>query len=129
MHRSETGALAYDLTGASLRSGYHGTSSGWYVQAVYQFIPRWRAGLRYDALQTSSPMIGLVATGVLSPIDFPALLRGSPDRATVMVDWNPSEFTRIRVQYALDDARLDGRDGELFIQYLYGIGAHGAHKF
>ena len=134
MHRTESGTLAYDLTGltmagADLAGAYRGTASGWYVQAVYQFIPRWRAGLRYDALQTSTPTIGLVTTAILSPLDFPTLLHGSPDRTTVMMDWNPSEFTRIRVQYALDDARPDGRDREFFIQYLYGIGAHGAHKF
>jgi hypothetical protein len=46
-----------------------------------------------------------------------------------MLDWSPSEFSRLRVQYALDDARLEQRDRQFLIQYLYGIGAHGAHKF
>jgi hypothetical protein len=33
------------------------------------------------------------------------------------------------VQYALDDARLDERDHQFLIQYIYSLGAHGAHKF
>jgi hypothetical protein len=47
-----------------------------------------------------------------------------------MLDWNPSEFSRLRVQYAWDEARDGGgTDRQLQLQYLYGIGAHGAHKY
>jgi hypothetical protein len=46
-----------------------------------------------------------------------------------MFDWNPSEFTRIRLQYAQDTARRDITDNQFFIQYIYSLGAHGAHKF
>jgi hypothetical protein len=54
---------------------------------------------------------------------------------SLMLDWNPSEFTRLRAQYDLDDARDDGslfsRNGDRVfrLQYLFGIGAHGAHKY
>jgi len=129
MHRTESGQLAFDLTGADLSDYYRASEDGWYVQAIYQFIPRWRAGLRYDSLDSGLPRIGLVARGALSALEFPALLPGSPDRTAVMIDYNPSEFTRIRMQYALSNARPDGRDREFFVQYLFGIGAHGAHKF
>jgi hypothetical protein len=47
-----------------------------------------------------------------------------------MLDWNPSEFSRLRAQYAWDDARDAGaRDQQFRLQYIYGIGAHGAHKY
>jgi hypothetical protein len=46
-----------------------------------------------------------------------------------MLDWNPSEFTRLRAQIAWDDARDAERDHEFFLQYIYSIGAHGAHKY
>ena len=47
-----------------------------------------------------------------------------------MFDWSPSEFSRLRAQYAWDEARDDGdTDRQLRLQYLYGIGAHGAHKY
>jgi hypothetical protein len=130
MHRRESGELAFDVDGASLADAYRSTQSGWYVQGVYQFLPRWRAGLRYDALDSGTTDIGLVTSGALTTGDFPALLTGDPARTTVMVDWNPSEFTRLRLQYAWDEARDDGdTDRQFFLQYLYGIGAHGAHKY
>jgi len=130
MHRTEDGSLAFDTTGINAISDYRSSQDGWYVQGVYLFEPRWRVGLRYDALDSGNPRIGLVNTGLLPRADFPALLSGSPDRVTVMLDWSPSEFSRLRAQYAWDDARLDNqRDRQFLIQYLYGIGAHGAHKF
>ena len=130
MHRKESGDLTFDLEGAALTDAYRSTQSGWYVQGVYQFRPRWRAGLRYDALDSGDTDIGLVDSGALTSGDFPALLSGDPTRMTLMLDWNPSEFTRLRLQYAWDDARDAGdTDRQLFLQYLYGIGAHGAHKY
>jgi hypothetical protein len=131
LQRKERGQLLFDADGASLGGGYSSNQSGWYVQSVYQFRPRWRAGARYDSLHSGSPSIGLVGSGLLPRVDFPALLGASPERETLMLDYNPSEFTRLRLQYAWDDSRdLPGeRDRELFLQYQYGIGAHGAHKF
>jgi hypothetical protein len=80
-------------------------------------------------MESGNPRIGLVESGLIERSAFPALLANSPDRVTLMLDWSPSEFSRLRVQYALDDARLEQRDRQFLIQYLYGIGAHGAHKF
>ena len=128
-HRTEDGQLAFDTTDANIVGDYRSGQSGWYVQSVYLFRPRWRAGLRYDSMESGNPLIGSVASGLIERSAFPALLSNSPDRVTVMLDWSPSEFTRLRVQYALDEARLDQRDRQFLIQYLYGIGAHGAHKF
>ena len=129
-HRKEDGQLAFDTEGLGLSDTFISKQSGWYLQGVYQFRPRWRAGVRYDSLDSGSPDIGLVDTGVLPPESFPALLAASPDRISVMLDWSPTEFSRLRAQYAWDDARDSGsRDRQLFLQYLYGIGAHGAHKY
>ena len=130
MHRRETGELAFDTEGSNLSDDYSSTQSGWYLQGVYQFLPRWRAGLRYDSLDSGTPRIGLVDSGVLPLSAFPALLPADPDRISIMLDWNPSEFTRLRAQYDWDDARDEGdRDRAFRLQYIYGIGAHGAHKF
>lgn len=130
MHREETGDLTFDVENAELADSYRSEQDGWYLQSVYQFLPRWRAGLRYDALDSGTPAIGLVSSGLLTVADFPSLLSGDPSRTTVMVDWNPSEFSRWRLQYAWDEARDDGpSDKQLNLQYLFGIGAHGAHKY
>jgi hypothetical protein len=129
MHRTEDGRLAFDLTGRNLEGGYHSAQSGWYVQAVYGFVQRWRTGLRYDSMHSGTPNIGLVDTGVLPLSAFPALESASPDRVTFMIDWSLSEFSRLRAQYAWDEARLRERDRQFLLQYIMSIGAHGAHKF
>jgi hypothetical protein len=129
MRRRERGDLAFDVDGVNLSDLYRSSQSGWYVQSVYQFIPRWRIGARYDQLHSGSPRIFLVESGALSLQDFPALLSGSPSRVTTMLDWNPSEFSRLRAQVAWDDARDAERDHQFFLQYIYSIGAHGAHKY
>ncbi|MGH8249784.1 MAG: hypothetical protein ACREVI_03640 [Steroidobacteraceae bacterium] len=128
--RKENGQLSFDVDGPRLSGTFESEPSGWYLQGVYQFRPRWRAGLRYDALDSGTPEIGLVDANLLPPESFPALLAGNPDRISVMFDWSPTEFSRLRAQYAWDEARDDGRrDRQLFLQYLYGIGAHSAHKY
>jgi hypothetical protein len=128
--REEKGQLAFDTEGLGLSDSYRSKQSGWYVQGVYQFQPRWRAGVRYDSLDSGTARIGLVDSGALSPESFPALLAGDPERVSLMLDWSPSEFSRIRAQYAWDEARDDGeRDRQFRLQYIYGIGAHAAHKY
>jgi len=129
MQRSEEGQLAYDVEGLGLSDSYDSDQSGWYVQAVYQFLPRWRAGLRYDSLDAGTTDIGLVNSGVLSPEDFALLRPAFPERTSVMLDFSLSEFSRLRAQYALDDARDSSTDEQFFLQYILSLGAHGAHRF
>ena len=129
LQRTEDGQLAATINQLTLAAPYRSRQSGWYLQGVYQFLPRWRVGARYDALDSGTPQIGLVDSGLLPSSIFPTLTPASPSRVSLMFDWNPSEFTRLRAQYAWDDARLDNRDRQLLLQYLYSIGAHGAHKF
>ena len=40
-----------------------------------------------------------------------------------------SEFSRLRAQYAWDNARDAATDEQFFLQYVYSLGVHGAHKF
>jgi len=132
MHRTESGQLAFDVTGVTgrnLAGDYNSSQSGWYLQAVYEFVQRWRAGLRYDSMQSGTPRIGLVQLGLLPFAAFPSLASASPERTTIMVDWSLSEFSRLRAQYAWDDARATERDRQLLLQYIFAMGAHGAHKF
>jgi hypothetical protein len=130
MHRTESGALAFDVTGQNLSGAYDSSQSGWYVQAVYEFMQRWRAGLRYDSMDSGHPDIGLVSSGLLPLAAFPALLPATPDRTTLMVDWSLSEFSRLRALFAWDEARANNEhDRQLLLQYIFSIGAHGAHKF
>jgi hypothetical protein len=129
MQRQEDGDLRYTDLLSALDGSYSSDQSGWYVQGVYQFLPRWRMGARYDSLDSGSTKIGLVQDGLLTREDFPVLMPGTPSRTTLMFDWSPSEFSRLRAQYAWDDASAGPTDQQFFLQYIYALGAHGAHKF
>ncbi len=130
--RTENGDLTYDTAAASLGTmsgAYRSRQSGWYLQSIYQFMPQWRAGYRYDRLAAGSTGLGLVDTGALSAADFPILGAYSPTRNTFMVDWSGSEFSRVRLQFARDRSRRDETDNQVFLQYIMSLGAHGAHAF
>ena len=130
--RSESGTLNYDLqaqAGGPASGSYASTQSGWYLQGVYQFVPRWRLGARYDRLDSGTPQVGLVSDGTLVPADFSILQPARPSRSTVMLDWSPSEFSRLRLQLAADRSRSTETDRQIFLQYIMSLGAHGAHQF
>ena len=94
---------------------------GIYVQGLYQ-IDRWRIGARYDVLDL------LKKDYILSGARMG--LGKQPWRATGALEFNPSEFTRIRLQYARDESARDGKaNNELYLQMQVGIGAHAAHSF
>lgn len=127
--RREKGDLGFDVAGANLSGDYRSRQSGFYAQAVYQFMPRWRAGYRFDRLDSGSSDIGLVENGSLSAADFPALAAYKPRRDSVMVDWSASEFSRVRLQLARDRSRPDAVDNQVWLQYIVNLGAHGAHGY
>jgi hypothetical protein len=131
----QNGQLTYDDSGGSALFGpvtgaFDTRQSGWYLQGVYQFIPRWRFGYRYDRLNFGTVNNGIVQNG-LGPVaaDFPVLTPHNPSRNTVMLDWSPSEFSRLRLQYAADKSRIGPTDDQFIVQYIYSLGAHGAHGF
>ena len=95
--------------------------SGWYAQAVYQPFPRWRFGARADHLSADTPGPAWVGTPL-----YP--LGDDPKRYSLMVDWSNSEFSRLRFQYNYDIA-TGLSDNQFGLQYIFSIGAHGAHTF
>ena len=120
-----SGDLTYDSNGAlglTQTDAYSANQSGWYLQGIWQFMPMWRVGFRYDRLNQGTPDYGANAA-------FLATDPFSPQRATVMFDWTPSEFSRVRLQYAQNKERPGLTDNEFFLQYILTLGAHGAHKF
>jgi hypothetical protein len=95
--------------------------SGWYAQAIYQPFPRWRFGARIDHLSADTPDMMWEGTPLYPSGDDPA-------RYSLMVDWSNSEFSRLRFQYNRDRAS-DFTDNQFGLQYIFSIGAHGAHAF
>lgn len=130
--RRESGTLTYDTQAESLGTAagaYASAQSGWYLQGVYQFMPHWRTGVRYDKLYSGTLNIGLVNSGALTAADFPRLAAYNPSRTSLMFDYSPSEFSRLRLQLAQDKSRSDATDNQIFLQYIMSLGVHGAHTF
>lgn len=122
--RTENGTAVYDVDSvgsAANADAYRTAQSGWYVQGVYQFAPRWRAGMRFDQLSSGTIEAGSNTALVEAP--------SKPKRTSVMLDWSLSEFSKIRMQYSHDQSRVDTGDRQLFVQYQMSLGAHGAHSY
>jgi hypothetical protein len=97
------------------------TQTGFYAQGVYQFMPQWRVGLRYDQVQANS--LGPTFAG--TTLDN---LGTTPRRYSAMIDYSTSEFGRFRLQYENDHSRPQTAN-EFILQYIVSLGAHGAHQY
>jgi hypothetical protein len=100
---------------------YDADQKGYYLQGVYQFMPRWRVGLRYDNLHADDPGAAFAGTALDTQ-------GHDPERWSAMIDFSRTEFSRLRLQYSIDDS-LTETDNQVYVQYIMSIGAHGAHSF
>jgi hypothetical protein len=92
-------------------SGGDQRAFGYYVSTDYQFARRWFAGIRYDAADRAED----------------ASLRDSAG-SFVLTFW-PSEFSQIRGQFRRTKYGEGTTANEVLFQFLFSIGAHGAHAF
>ena len=126
LHRKESGTVSLDACPVdgicSGGSAYHGTAEGWYVQGVYQWMPQWRVGLRYDRMTSDNTVAGLYQPMQLQANGY------TPHRESAMVDFSNSEFSRIRLQFNRDQSGPKAYN-EVFLQYIVAMGAHPAHTF
>jgi hypothetical protein len=131
--RDESGSLNCDdadpldpsACAGGLSGPYRSEQSGMYAQAVYQFMPHWRTGYRYDKLWRGDADFngGDIGSTIASLADY------NPSRHSLMMDWSPSEFSRVRLQFS-EDRSMKGQDeSQWLVQYIHSLGAHGAHKF
>jgi hypothetical protein len=86
-------------------------SFGYYASGEYQFARRWFSGLRWDWSERAS----------------------NPDQrdrgpSLTLTFW-PSEFSQVRGQYRRTSYAEGVVANELLFQFLFSIGAHGAHTF
>jgi len=116
------GALRVDPSGSDVIDRLRMAQSGAYLQGVWQFMPRWRVGLRGDWLQTGRTDYGANAAGLEASAY-------KPTRQTAMLDFSPSETSRLRLQLAHDRARPGTADRQLVLQYTMSLGAHAAHAY
>jgi hypothetical protein len=98
------------------------TQDGLYAQAVYGLFSRWTVGLRFDT-------IGLTNT-IESGGERVSL--PSSHRYTADLTFNPTEFSRLRAQYAHGVFEVGGARetyNQVYVQFQMSLGAHGAHRF
>ena len=84
---------------------------GMYLFGEYQFARRWFAGARYDFSERA--------------IDTSLRDKGG----SLMLTFWPSEFSQVRGQYRHTRYAEGVKANEVLIQFLFSIGAHGAHVF
>jgi hypothetical protein len=122
LRSTRDGSMVFDSAGAATPGSFRSVQSGWYLQGVYQFMPRWRFGLRTERLNPGTPDYG-ANNGAL------AVDTGRARKNSLMLEHNPSEFSRLRLQLAQDRARPGPADWQWLLQYQMSLGAHGAHGY
>ncbi len=131
-YRDEDGRDDFTEDGDTAVLDYDGTQKGLYAQLVYQFMPQWRIGARYDWLSADNDL-RVIDAGGLDPdevLEESALNADGHDpyRWSLMADWSPSEFSRLRLQYNYDKSGTSV-DNQWTLQYIMSLGSHGAHEF
>ncbi len=115
---------------------------GFYAQLIYRFAKRWNVGVRYGMTDTDTPVqeeeeLEIEPEGVLSVArneegeeeeEMLGLL-GRAYRISPMLTFNPTEYSRIRLQYDYLNQNYDANQHALYLQFQYSIGAHGSHPF
>lgn len=122
LDRKESGDITDIGTTASSR--YDGKQSGWYAQAVYQFMQHWSVGVRRGELDSNNRGDNgtVLDSAGLGNTDH------KPYRNSAMLQWKPSEFSRIRLQYNDDHSSIE-TNRAILLQYTFALGSHGAHQF
>ncbi|MCL1973094.1 MAG: hypothetical protein FWG57_08965 [Endomicrobia bacterium] len=119
LFRNEEGEYEDTLTSAV--ADIDDSTSGFYAQAVYKFMKKYRVGYRYALLNALKTPAGFEGTALDSE-------GHNPQMHSLMAEYNTSEFGRFRAQYNYD--KTHGRaDSQVILQYVITFGAHGAHTF
>jgi hypothetical protein len=118
--RHENGRLGIGGETGEVQMHQHGA----YIQTVYLFRPKWRVGLRYDRLGSHNHAD---SHEILHEANLEA--HGyHPHQATIMLDYSPSEFSRIRLQHNRDHSS-ERLNRIVMLQFIVSLGAHGAHAY
>lgn len=95
---------------------------GFYSQLIWGFTPGWSAGLRYE-----------YATGSGEGVEHREEDSARDDRTRIspLLAYQPSEFSRVRLQYNYDDAEHleDGTAHTVWLGLEFLYGTHPAHKY
>jgi hypothetical protein len=101
---------------------------GYYASGDYQFARRWFFGGRFDRSQRFFSYNPLDQTVVLNPAIATQPLFQDTGGSLILTYW-PSEFSQIRAQLRRTAYEKSITANELLFQFMFSIGAHGAHPF
>jgi hypothetical protein len=98
--------------------------SGFYSSVIYKMDTNWRMGLRYDDILENDIIIGGDNKNETDDMN----------KYSAMLEYNFSEFNRLRLQYNRDNSKYDTngkhvRNDEIILQMNLSIGSHGSHSF
>jgi len=113
--------MDHDLQPVLIGSQKVSVQDGYWLQAIYGFRPRWRAGLRWEQL-------GLTNRARLP--DGSRFAYAPSYRIAWVTDYRPSDASRLRFQFARGEYELEnGREGawEFFFQLTAEFGARCTH--
>ncbi len=124
MYRDQKGTeYSFDNAGNLTTEKVSKKQAGFYAQLVARFHKQWRAGVRYELINKNDVKVG--ANPVWAPDNLPAYY--------AMLEYTPTEFSRIRLQVGENRAFYQGQTRkpvkEVILQFNFAIGAHGAHPF
>jgi len=89
---------------------------GFYSQALWGFTSGWVAGLRGEFVTSDTAA-------------FDSELRLDRTRISPNLNWYPTEYSKLRMQYNYDHRQRYGEDHSVWMQLEFLLGAHAAHKF
>jgi hypothetical protein len=123
LYRDQKGTK-YKYEGSTLETAeLKKKQGGFYTQLVFKFDRRWRAGVQYNLINKNDVKENRVNLNLSS--NLPAYY--------AMLEYNPTEFSRIRFQVGQNRAFFHhgSREtvNEFILQFNFAIGAHGAHPF
>lgn len=123
-------SFSQDLTPyAAIAPGRIRTPFGMYASGEYQFGRRWFAGARFDRSQR---ICGIPTTDWPTTTPCPVSQIGSMLQDTggsLLLTYWPSEFSQVRGQLRRTRYGEGLTANEFLFQFLFSMGAHGAHPF
>ena len=106
---------------------------GFYAQLLWGFRKDWAAGIRFDYASGSGYDVHVnFQTGNVTPL--PRNLdpfRDDRYRISPLLVWQPTEFSRFRLQYNYDQFKVlgQGNASSVWLGVEFMLGAHAAHKY
>ena len=98
--------------------------SGIYSSLIYKMDNDWSMGVRYDDILSNDVIANRTNKNLTEDMN----------RYSAMLEYNFSEFNRLRLQYNKDNSKFNEagakiKNNEILLQLNMSIGSHGAHSF